>query len=93
MEELNKALPIINVKIPESIAAMRKERDDITLFMSSIGDEFRKKKISAAEYEGIRKKNKDKLDEIEKGIRAEWEKIQPLLAASQPAQPQHEQLP
>jgi hypothetical protein len=76
--EINKVLPVAQINMPENIAALKKQKNDILMFLSSLEDQAKAKKISVGEYEDIKKKNMDRINELDAKLRDEWEKIQPL---------------
>ncbi|MEM5879067.1 MAG: hypothetical protein QXU74_01060 [Candidatus Aenigmatarchaeota archaeon] len=76
IQEINKVLPMVEVKLPETIVNLRRERDDVIAFLNYLEEQFKAKKISKEEYEKIKETNKKKLEKIEKELRKEWEKIE-----------------
>lgn len=75
VQDLNKALPIIKLKAPESIANLKKEKDDIEMLMSTLKEEKDRGKITEKEYKRITKKNDLKLRKLDVQLEKEWKKI------------------
>jgi chromosome segregation ATPase len=75
IEEINKVLPAIQTKIPEPIAELKKEKEDIMLFLDSLEDQLKKGVISIGEYERVKKENLQRLKEIDTELKEKWEKI------------------
>jgi hypothetical protein len=79
IEEIGKVLPIAQLNLPETIQELRKERNDIHLFLESLEEQFKEKKISKGEYEEIKRNNLKKLEEIDAKLKKEWEKLEQLM--------------
>ncbi|MEM5869916.1 MAG: hypothetical protein QXR09_01980 [Candidatus Aenigmatarchaeota archaeon] len=76
IQEINRVLPMVEVKLPDTIINLRKERDDIIAFLNYLEEQFKAKKISKEEYEKISESNKKKLERVEKELRKEWERVE-----------------
>jgi hypothetical protein len=83
IEEINKVLPIVQLKLPETIVDTRKEKEDILLFLDSLEKQRKTGKISIGEYEDVKRKNLSKLKKIEARLKTEWEKIEGLIESGQ----------
>jgi hypothetical protein len=75
IEEINKVLPAIQTKIPEPIVELKKEKEDIMLFLDSLEDQLKKGIISIGEYERVKRENLQRLKEIDEELKEKWEKI------------------
>jgi len=84
VNEINKVLPVVQMNVPENITELRKQKNDIMMFLSSIEEQVKTKRVSIGEYDDIKKKNMEKLKDIEKKLVEEWEKIQPMMQAPKP---------
>jgi len=84
IEEINKVLPAIQTKIPEPIAELKKEKEDITLFLDSLEDQLKKGIISIGEYERVKRENLQRLKEIDDELKEKWEKIIEALSKGEP---------
>lgn len=80
MEEINKVLPTFQAKLPEPIVNLRKEKDDILVFLDSLEEQSKTGTISIGESEDVKKKNLKKLSIIEKKLGEEWKKIEDMVA-------------
>lgn len=79
VEEINKILPVVQAKLPETITSFRKEKEDILLFLDSLEQNLKAGGMTIGEYEAVRKKNLNKLVEIESKLMDEWDKIKESL--------------
>jgi hypothetical protein len=79
IEDIKKVLPIAELKLPESIINLRKEREDIKLLLDSLEDQTNKGKISKIDYEAMKNANMKKLENIRVDLEKEWKKIGKLL--------------
>jgi hypothetical protein len=75
IEEINKVLAAVQTKIPEPIAELKKEKEDIMLFLDSLEEQLKKGTISIGEYEMVKKENLKKLKDIEEELKEKWNKI------------------
>lgn len=75
VEEINSALGAIRTRIPEPIEQLKKEKESIEFFLSSLEEQLKDGRISLGEYEKIRKNNLERIKEIEDELREKWEKI------------------
>ena len=78
VEELNKLIPISQLKLPESVNILLREREDITLLIESLNEQLKSGRIGMNEYQAIKDKNTRKLSQIEKKLKAEWKKVEKL---------------
>jgi len=79
IEEINKVLPILRAKLPDEIAKLRGEKEDISLLLDAMKEQLNAGKISKVEYERAKKNNEKKLKEIERDLDKEWRKIENLF--------------
>jgi len=79
IQNINKALPMVELKLPETLISLKKEKNDIATFLDYLEEQFKTNKISRQEYETIKESNKKKLVEIEEKLKSEWEKVEKLL--------------
>jgi hypothetical protein len=90
IDEVKKVLPIMDLKLPENIISLRKEREDIRMLMESLQDQFEMRKISRQEYENIKNANSKRLDEIKVSLESEWKKVESLVKPEGGAQVEEE---
>jgi hypothetical protein len=81
LEEIQKVLPLLEAKIPETIVALREERRNIMLFLDSLSEHYKSRTINLAEYEEAKRKNMAKLAKIEEQLREEWKNLESTIAA------------
>ena len=79
IDEINKVLPIVEAKIPESIKRLREERDDVLLLINSLDEELKQGKISLGDYNSSKSKALEKLRKIEDQLIEEWKKIEKFI--------------
>ena len=84
MDKINKILPVAELKLPEEIIKLRKEREDIEMFLESLEAQFVSNSINKAEYEDVRRSNLKKLSEIEGKLEKEWKSISGMLNEEKP---------
>ena len=90
VDDFNKALPILDAKMPETIALLRNERNNVLMFMDTLKEHFRSGIINAVEFEDAKRKNMAKLSKIESDLKAEWQKVQSMVQSgvfNRPDQP------
>jgi len=75
MDEIKKVLPIAELKLPENLINLRKEREDIRLLLESLEEQVARGKISKSDYQSIREANNKKLEKIRADLEKEWKKI------------------
>ena len=81
IEEMNKILPIADAKLPENITNYRKDKDDITMFLGSLEDQYKRGRVSKQEYESVKIANIRKLGELKANLENEWRKLEQTVAA------------
>ena len=82
---LNMLVPIVQMKMPEKIEKLKKERDDITVLLSTMEEQQKSGGLGQEEYLQTRSANEKKLEEINALISEEWNRFQPAApAAPQP---------
>ncbi|NIO44775.1 MAG: hypothetical protein GTN36_04455 [Candidatus Aenigmarchaeota archaeon] len=79
LENVSKVLPLVEVKLPENIVDLRKEREDILLILDSLREQYEEKKITKAEYKNFKEGNEKRLKEIEKELEKEWKKVEKII--------------
>jgi len=79
MEEINKVLPILKAKLPDEIAELRREKEDIVLLLETMEEQSNEGKISKTEYEKAKKNNEKRLKEIQIKMEREWRKMENLF--------------
>jgi len=79
IDEINKVMPIVETKIPETIKRLREERDDVLLLLKSLEEELKQGKISQEDYNNSKKKAMQKLREIEDKLIDEWKRIEKFI--------------
>lgn len=79
IEEINKVLPVVQSRLPETIVNLRKEKENILLFLDSLEQQLKVGAISIGEYEDAKKKNLNKLAKIESNLKEEWERVEELI--------------
>ncbi len=84
MDKINKVLPVAELKLPEEIVKLRKEREDIEMFLESLEAQFVSNSINKAEYEDVRRSNLKKLSDIEGKLEKEWKSIGGMLNEEKP---------
>jgi hypothetical protein len=87
LSELNKALPMLQMKMPENISLLRNEKDDIAMFMTSLEEQMNQGKIPRKEFEKIKEKNNAKLVELDDKLKREWEKVSKLIPGGEGKEP------
>ncbi len=84
IQELSKALPIVQMKVPENIMLLKKEKEDIDLFMRTLREQMETGRLGKEEYETIRMKNDQKLASIDDELRKQWEMFSHLATSAKP---------
>jgi hypothetical protein len=79
IEEIKKVLPVAELKLPENIINLRKEREDIKMLLDSLEDQHIVGKISRDEYENIKDANMKRLEEIRSLLEKEWKNVENLI--------------
>jgi hypothetical protein len=79
IEEIKKVLPVAELKLPENIINLRKEREDIKMLLDSLEDQRTAGKISRNEYESIKDANVKRLEEIRSLLENEWKNVENLI--------------
>jgi hypothetical protein len=90
LESINKVLPLVEVKLPENIIDLRKEREDILLLLDSLKEQYENKKITKAEYKSFKEGNEKRLKEIEKGLEKEWKKVEKMISLTEKKKPEEQ---
>jgi uncharacterized phage infection (PIP) family protein YhgE len=81
IEDIKKILPMVEAKMPETIVSLRKEKENILLFLNSLEEHFRRGVVSVGDYEDAKRRNLKKLAEIEERIKREWESMAELISS------------
>jgi hypothetical protein len=79
IEDIRKILPVAELKLPEKLINLRKEREDINLLIDSLDEQHSNGKISKEEYESIKNANMKRLEEIRVSLENEWKKVAVLI--------------
>jgi hypothetical protein len=79
VENINKVMAVAQANIPEPIFSLRKQRDDIMLFLESLEMQHKSGKLKTADYLEIRPKNLEKLQKIEEELKKEWKKAEEVV--------------
>ncbi|MFH7880730.1 MAG: hypothetical protein QXI09_01855 [Candidatus Aenigmatarchaeota archaeon] len=79
IDEINKVLPIVETKIPETIQKLREERDDILLLIKALDNDLQLGRISIGDYNKSRENALKKLREINEKLVEEWKKIEKFI--------------
>jgi len=79
IEDIKKVLPIADLKLPENIISLRKEREDINLLLESLEEQCARGKISKDEFAKIKDANTKRLEEIRTSLESEWKNIEDLI--------------
>ncbi len=75
IDKINKVMAVAQQNIPEPIFALRKEMEDLTIFLESMEQQFRHGKLKMNDFEEIKSKNLEKLHQIELELDTEWQKL------------------
>ncbi|MFH0929002.1 MAG: methyl-accepting chemotaxis protein [Candidatus Aenigmatarchaeota archaeon] len=79
IDEIKKVLPVADLKLPEELIKLRKEKEDIEMFLDSLETQAIQHKINKAEYEEMKRLNEKKLDGIRAKLEAQWKDIEIML--------------
>ena len=79
MDEIKKVLPVAELKLPENMIKLRKDKEDIEMFLESLESQRIEGKINKAEYEEMKKINLKKLDDVERSLEREWKDIDRVM--------------
>jgi len=91
LENVNKVLPLVDVKLPQEIIDLRREKDDILLLLDSLQEQYNTKKITKVEYTNFKEGNEKRLKEIDKQLEKEWKKVERLTKPSGKEKPVEQQ--
>ncbi len=90
LENIDKVLPLVEVKIPENIIDLRKEREDILLLLDSLQEQYNNKKITKNEYKSFKEGNEKRLEEIEKELKKEWKNVEKMIRSTEKEKPEEQ---
>ena len=79
IDEVKKVLPVAELKLPENMIKLRKDKEDIEMFLESLETQRIEGKISKAEYEELKRINVKKLDDIMAKLQKEWKDIDRVM--------------
>ena len=79
MDEIKKVLPVAELKLPENMIKLRKDKEDIEMFLDSLETQRVEGKINKAEYEEMKKINVKKLNDVESKLAKEWKDIDRVM--------------
>lgn len=90
LQELNKVIPIAELKVPEKLLNLRKEREDVKILLEAVEEQFKNKEITKEEYESLRNGSMKKLNSLGEKLKEEWERFEKTVKtqkseATQPA--------
>jgi hypothetical protein len=68
IESVNKVLPLVDLKLPQEIIDLRREREDILLLLRSLQDQYENKKIDKSEYMSFKEGNQKRMEEIDRDL-------------------------
>ncbi len=88
--EIEKIIPIVKMKLPETITHLRDERNDIMTLLASLDEQLKSGAITKEYYEEIKKKNLERLEEINNQLIEEWKKIEKFIEESGVEKPPEE---
>ncbi|HKZ45622.1 MAG TPA: hypothetical protein VJ343_02860 [archaeon] len=91
IEEINKILPMLQINFPESMITLRKDKEDILMFLDSVEEQLRAGKLIRSEYEKIKESNKKKLKEIDEQLDREWKILEKVLKPTEKQEPVEEE--
>ena len=91
IEEIKKVLPIAELKLPENMIKLRKDKEDIEMFLESLETQAIEGKIDKAEYEEMKKINLKKLKDIENKLKKEWNDIDRVIKPDEPEEKETEE--
>ncbi len=82
LDGLKDNLGILQSKVPETITVLRKEREDIQMFLDHLDEQLKAGAIQKIEYENVKTKNMDKLKLLDNSLREEWKKFEKAMATA-----------
>ncbi|MFH1364937.1 MAG: hypothetical protein ABIH52_04790 [Candidatus Aenigmatarchaeota archaeon] len=71
-------IPIVNLKMPESIKQLQKKKESIEGVLLSLEDSYRDERITKQDYISAKEKNEKALKDIEKKLKREWTRTQEI---------------
>ena len=83
IDEVKKVLPVAELKLPENMINLRKEKEDIEMFLESLESQHIEGKINKAEYEEMKRINMKKLDDVERKLEKEWKDIDRVMSSDE----------
>lgn len=81
---LDAVIPLVQLKLPDSIKSLREEKEGIETLLSSIADEVKKGRVPRSEYEKAKARNMKRLSEIDEKLKKEWDGFLQALKIKQP---------
>ena len=78
--ELNRALPLIETKLPETIEKLKEEKENVLTFLESLEEQLKSGAITIGEYKEVRARNLRKLKEINNKLVKEWKRLMEFLS-------------
>jgi len=88
IEDIKKVLPIADLKLPENIINLRKEREDINSLLESLEEQCVRGKVSKDEFAKIKDANTKRLEEIRTSLESEWKNIGDLIKPAEKEEPE-----
>ncbi|MBI4020018.1 MAG: hypothetical protein HY367_01690 [Candidatus Aenigmarchaeota archaeon] len=69
-------IPVVKLKLPDTIQGLKKEKEDIDLLLASLEETYKRKGLSRREYVKARETNLQKLGVIDEQLKKEWQTLQ-----------------
>ena len=79
MEEVQRLVPLLKVKIPEPIEKLGKDKEEIKAMLEMLDSQQASGTISKQEYDKLKKANENKLKKTEDAIDNEWKRIEKFI--------------
>lgn len=83
MEEVQRLVPLLKVKIPEPIEKLAKEKEEVKALLEMLDGQQSVGTITKQEYDKLKKANENKLRKTEDMIDAEWKKLERMLESGE----------
>lgn len=83
MEEVQRLVPLLKVKIPEPIEKLAKEKEEVKALLEMLDGQQSVGTITKQEYDKLKKANENKLRKIEDSIDSEWKKLEKMLESGE----------
>jgi hypothetical protein len=90
-EGIKSTLAMVQANVPEPIVKLRKDREDINIFLDSLDEQHSAGRINSADYQMIKTKNMEKMKLINENLEKEWKKFERMTSQMPAAPPPTEQ--